>query len=204
MNGRIAYAHGNGLYLNITNRCTYHCTFCLRDSRSAFEGNPLWLSQEPSAADVLDAIEGMGGGTKYSEIVFCGFGEPTMRLDVLLEVARGVKQKWGTPVRLNTNGQGSLVAGRDISADLKGLVDTVSVSLNAPTAEEYVAVTRPAHGKKTFQAMLDFASACRARGIDVVMTVVDAIGPDKVEESRKVAEGLGVRFRVREYIPTEK
>lgn len=203
MSNVIAYPHGSGLYLNITNRCTYRCVFCLRDSRKAFEGHELWLDREPIAAETLDAIAAALAIKDYSEIVFCGFGEPTMRLDTLLSVARGIRERWDTPVRLNTNGQGSLIAGRDIAPELKGLVDTVSISLNAPTAEEYVAVSRPAHGVKAFQAMLDFASACRAQGIDVVMTVVDSIGAEKVARSRRLAEGLGVRFRVREYIPEE-
>jgi TatD family-associated radical SAM protein len=203
MSNVYAYPHGQGLYLNITNRCTFRCVFCLRDSRRAFEGHALWLDREPTAEETLDAIAAAFAEKPYREIVFCGFGEPTMRLDTLLAVARGVKARWDVPVRLNTNGQGSLVAGRDIAPDLKGLVDTVSISLNAPTAAEYVAVSRPGHGEKSFQAMLDFAAACRAQGIDVVMTVVDSIGPEQVERSRKIAQGLGVRFRVREYIPEE-
>jgi TatD family-associated radical SAM protein len=200
MSNVFAYQHENGLYLNITNRCTFRCVFCLRDNRKAFEGHELWLDREPTAEEVLQAIEAAGGADKYSEIVFCGFGEPTMRLEVLLDVARGIKARWHAPVRLNTNGQASLIAGRDVTPELKGLVDTVSISLNAPTAGEYVAVSRPAHGEESFRAMLDFAAACRAQGIDTVMTVVDTIGREKVEQSRKVAEGLGVRFRVREYI----
>jgi TatD family-associated radical SAM protein len=204
MSGIYAYPHGKGLYLNITNRCTFHCAFCLRDSRKAYEGHELWLEREPSAGEVLQAVEALGGADRYSEVVFCGFGEPTMRLDVLLDVAREIKKRWRAPLRLNTNGQGSLTAGRDISPELKGLVDVVSISLNAPTAEEYVKLCRPAHGEKAYYAMLDFAKACIAQGIGVVMTVVDSIGKEKVEECRKVAEGLGARFRVREYIPEER
>ena len=198
-----AYPHGSGLYLNITNRCTFRCVFCVRDSRKAFEGNELWLERDPSPEEVIAAIEAKGGADKFTEVVFCGFGEPTMRLDTLLAVAREVKARWHTPVRLNTNGQGSLIAGRDIAPELVGLIDTVSISLNAPAAEEYVAVSRPAHGEKSWQAMLDFAAACKREGINVVMTVVDSIGKEKVEASRKLAEGLGVRFRVREYIAEE-
>jgi TatD family-associated radical SAM protein len=204
MSNVFAYIHENGLYLNITNRCTFRCVFCLRDSRKAYEGQELWLKQEPEAQDVIAAIEAKGGANKFDEVVFCGFGEPTMRLAVLLETARIIRERWpATRIRLNTNGQGSLVAGHDIAPELKGLVDTVSISLNAPTAEEYVAVSRPAHGEQSFYAMLDFAKACRAQGLDTVMTVVDSIGKEKVEASRKVAEALGVRFRVREYIPEE-
>ncbi len=204
MSNVYAYPHEEGLYINMTNRCTFHCVFCLRDSRKAFEGHELWLDREPTAEETLEAIAAALAQKNYKEIVFCGFGEPTMRLDALLAVARGIKERWNLPVRLNTNGQGSLVAGRDIAPDLKGLVDTVSISLNAPTAKEYAAVSRPAHGEAAYRAMLDFASACKAQGIDVVMTVVDSIGTEQVERSRKVAEGLGVRFRVREYIPEEK
>lgn len=204
MSNVYAYPHGKGIYLNITNRCTFRCVFCLRDSRRAFEGHELWLEREPSAGEVIQAVEALGGADRYSEVVFCGFGEPTMRLTVLLDVARSIKERWRVPIRLNTNGQGSLTAGRDIAPELKGLVDAVSISLNAPTAEEYVKASRPAHGEKAYFAMLDFARACKTQGIYVVMTVVDSIGKEKVEASRKVAEGLGARFRVREYIPEEK
>lgn len=201
MSNVFAYPHGSGLYLNITNRCTFRCVFCLRDNRKAFEGHELWLDREPAVDEVIAAITEMGGADKYSEVVFCGFGEPTMRLDVLMAVAREIKRRWHTPVRLNTNGQANLIAGRDVTPELKGIIDAVSISLNAPTAAEYAAVNRPAHGEASFQAMLDFASACKRQGIDVLMTVVDTIGKEKIEESRKIAEGLGVRFRVREYIP---
>jgi TatD family-associated radical SAM protein len=204
MSNVYAYTHGKGLYLNITNRCTFRCVFCLRDSRRAYEGHELWLEKEPSAEEVLRAIDNLGGADQFGEVVFCGFGEPTMRLPVLLDAARGIKKRWHVPIRLNTNGQGSLTAGRDIAPELKGLIDVVSISLNAPTAEEYVEVSRPAHGEQAFYAMLDFAKACRAQGMEVMMTVVDSIGKEKIEASRKVAEGLGARFRVREYIPEDR
>jgi TatD family-associated radical SAM protein len=128
-----------------------------------------------------------------------------MRLEAMLEVCKLLKERWPqVPVRLNTNGQANLNYAEDITPRLKGLVDTVSISLNAPTSEEYDAVCRPAMGGKSFEAMLSFAAACRDRGISVVMTVVDTIGKEKIEQSRAIAERLGVQFRVRTYIEAEE
>lgn len=201
MSNTYAYPLGRGLYLNITNRCTFDCVFCVRHHSGDFCGHELWLEHEPTAADVLVAIDGLGGPDAYDEIVFCGFGEPTMALDTLLDICRELKKRGKTlPIRLNTNGQASLIHGCDVTPQLKGLVDTVSISLNAPTSEEYDAICRPERGGEGFQAMLDFAAACRDQGIHVVMTVVDTIGPEKVEQSRAIAARLGVGFRVRTYI----
>lgn len=204
MSNTYAYPLDRGLYLNITNRCSFDCVFCVRHHRGDFQGHKLWLEREPTAADVLAQIDALGGPGAWDEIVFCGFGEPTMALDVLLDVCQALKKRGETPsIRLNTNGQASLIHGRNVAAQLKGLVDVVSVSLNAPTSEEYDAVCQPERGGVGFQAMLDFTAACRDQGIRIVMTVVDTIGSEKIEQSRAIAEGLGVGFRVRTYIDEE-
>ena len=204
MSNTYAYPLGRGLYLNITNRCTFDCVFCVRHYRGDFQGHGLWLEHEPTAAEVMAQIDEKGGPAAWDEIVFCGFGEPTMALNVLLEVCHLLKKRGGAPpVRLNTNGQASLVHGFDVAPRLKGLVDAVSISLNAPTSQEYDAVCQPERPGVGFQAMLDFAAACRKEGIPVVMTVVDTIGPEKIAQSRSIAEGLGVGFRVRTYIEEE-
>ena len=200
MSDVFAYRLGEALYLNITNRCTFRCTFCVRNSGDSFNGSDLWLRHEPDADEVIAAIEAMGGADGFREVVFCGYGEPTMRLEVLLETARRIRARWCVPVRLNTNGQANLVYGRDVTPELREAVDAVSISLNAPTAQEYAALCRPEHGEAAFQAMLGFAAACRRQGISTVMTVVDVIGPEKVEQCRRIAEDLGVGFRVRAYI----
>ncbi len=204
MSNTYAYPLHGGLYLNITNRCTFDCVFCVRHHSGDFCGHELWLEKEPTAVDVLAQIDTLGGPGAYSEVVFCGFGEPTMALDVLLDVCRELKKRGETPpIRLNTNGQASLIHGYDVAPKLRGLVDVVSISLNAPTSEEYDAICQPERGGEGFQAMLDFAAACRDQGIQVVLTVVDTIGPEKIVQSRAIAAGLGVGFRVRTYIEEE-
>ena len=200
MSNTYAYALHGGLYLNITNRCTLDCVFCVRHQQGDFCGNSLWLEREPTAADVLQAIQEKGGADKFSEVVFCGFGEPTMGLDTMLEVCRSVKERWHVPIRLNTNGQANLVYGEDITPRFKGLIDTVSVSLNAPDSDEYDATCQPETGGQAFQAMLDFTAACQAQGLEVIMTVVNTIGEEKVAQCRQIADKLGVKFRVRTYI----
>lgn len=132
------------------------------------------------------------------EVVFCGYGEPTLRLDTLVRVACGVKALWpDMPVRINTNGLANLQYGEDITPLLHGCVDTVSISLNAPTAQEYAALCRPAFGEKAYEGLIDFARCARAQVPHVVMTVVDVIGPEAVEACRRVAEAAGVEYRVR-------
>jgi TatD DNase family protein len=159
-------------------------------------GYDLILSKEPSAQDVIDALQ------KYddvSRIVFCGLGEPTTRIEVLLEVAKYLKTR-GAHIRLNTNGQGSAYAGYDIAPKLSGLVDEVSISLNASTPQGYDALCRSIYGEEAYEHLLSFAKSCRAHGIRVVMSVVDLIGPDEVKKCRRIAEDAGATLRVRTYI----
>ena len=136
-------------------------------------------------------------------MVFCGFGEPTCALGVLTEVAAYLKSR-GVMTRINTNGQSDLINGEAHTARrLKGLIDTVNVSLNASTAEKYDDICRSVYGKKAFDAMLDFARDCASEGIDTVMSVVDCIGEKEIEACRKVAESVGARFRVRVMVEGE-
>ena len=194
---QFTYALDGNLYINLTSKCQNDCTFCVRNENAEFCGYKLWLSREPSAQEVLARIPAQIG--TYREYVFCGFGEPTLRLDVLLEVAKELKRR-GATVRLNTNGQASLTLGRDVSAELAGCVDKINVSLNECTAEAYVRLCRPAAGEKAFAAIRDFAAACARRGIDTWFSVVDVIGADKIEACRKIAAACGVTLRVRPYI----
>ena len=190
-----AYEMGDNIYINLTNRCSNACTFCVRNGNDSFFGNELWLEREPSAEEVLAAVP----EKPYGEAVFCGFGEPTERLDVLLAVAEGLKKR-GFKVRLNTNGQGNLINGRDITEDFVGLIDGVNVSLNAPSAEEYDAVCKSRFGDKAFPALLDFASKCAARGIYTELSVVDCIGEEKVSRCAALAASLHLTLRIRPMI----
>ncbi len=190
----IAYPIRNALYLNITNRCTNACSFCARETSYTVKGHHLKLDTEPSVEDILASVDSFSSAS-FDEIVFCGFGEPLMRLDCVLEVASVLKAK-GYKIRINTNGHASLIAGENAVEKLKGLIDAVSISLNASTSEEYLKLCRPRTGLKTFDAVIDFIRECGKSIPDVTATVVDMPGVD-VEECRKIAEDLGVKFRVR-------
>ncbi len=190
--GVIAYPIRDSLYLNVTNRCSNNCSFCVRMKGDFVKGHMLRLRREPSARELQEAI---GDPAKYSEVVFCGYGEPLMRLDVVKEVAGWVKQRGGR-VRINTNGQGSLVNGRDILPELAGLVDSLSISMDAQDEETYGRLCKPLH-KDAFRALLDFISGSVRYVPDVQVTVVDTEGVD-VEACRALAGSLGVKnLRVR-------
>lgn len=194
----ILYRVHNGLYVNLTNRCSSACTFCLRQTMDHVgESNSLWLEREPTAQEVKDEFE-KWDLSQFSEIVFCGFGEPTCVLPVLLEVATWLKARTSLPIRVNTNGQGSLIAGRDISGDLAACVDTVSISLNNPDPEQYQQLVRSKFGDKAFPGMLEFAKSCVARGLHVVMTTVDTtISHEEEERCREICQGIGATYRIR-------
>ncbi len=191
------YELDGNLYINLTSKCTNDCTFCVRNEKSEYFGHKLWLSREPSAEDVLRRIP--EDISRYKEYVFCGFGEPTLKLAQLLAIGKELKRR-GATVRLNTNGQGSLIWKRDISEELAKAVDKINVSLNDADAQSYVTLCRPSFGEQAFTALQDFAKKCAAQGICVWFSVVDIIGEKKIEECRKIAERCGVALRVRKYI----
>lgn len=194
----IVYRYGSNLYVNLTNRCPCDCTFCYRNlSRSIGDGDDLWLDREPEPSEVIAALEGHGlDGT--DEVVFCGYGEPTERLDALLAVAAELKAR-GKRVRLDTNGLGNLVNGCDIVPELARVLDSVSVSLNASSAEEYGPLCRPDFPPNmAYEAILGFIAECRDAGLGVTASVVGGTIPwDSEESCRRIAESMGVRFRVR-------
>lgn len=190
------YKYKDAIYINLTNRCTNDCTFCVRNNHDGVGGYHLQMDSEPGAKDIIEILE---KEDDVSKIVFCGLGEPTMSLDALLSTARYLKTR-GSHIRLNTNGQANAYAKQNIAKRLVGLIDVVSISLNAPNAAEYQKYCRSVYGEDAYSHMLDFAKACIAQGIDTVMSVVDVIGQEKVEQSRKIAQDIGARFRVREYV----
>ena len=192
--GRIVYKIRNSLYVNLTNRCSNRCVFCSRENRPMVKGHYLGLKEEPTAGEVTAAI---GDPARYDEIVFCGFGEPTARLDELKQVAAYVKKRGGT-VRLNTNGQGDIINGRPIAAELAGLVDVVSVSLNSADRDEYARICRPVYGAQAYDAMIAFIKDARDRLPKVVVTALDYPGVD-LGACRRLAEELGVEYRQRKY-----
>ena len=196
----IVYVYGGKAYLNITNRCPCNCTFCIRQNGDGVgSAATLWHREDPTAEQVVEALKTFDF-TPYDEVIFCGYGEPTCALDVLKTAAtylRGAYPALG--IRLNTNGLGDLINGRSIAAELAACVDVVSISLNAPTKEKYLAVTHPSFGEESFEAMLTFARTCKEAVKKVIFTVVDVIPAEDIAASRALADNLGIPLRVREY-----
>ena len=193
--GKIVYPIRNSLYLNITNRCSNRCTFCWKNASFVVKGHDLELSREPDAREILTAV---GEPKKYGEIVFCGFGEPLLRLDLVKTVAAELKKE-GAKIRIDTDGQANLVYGRNILPEMKGLVDAVSVSLNAENAQKYHRLCRSPFGEKGFEGVLDFLREAKKVIPEVTATALTMPGVD-LEACRKLAEEeLGVKFRPRAY-----
>ena len=196
----ILYKVHNKIYVNITNRCTCSCTFCLRNEKETVgESSTLWLEHEPSVEEVKKEFEKFNMD-EYNEVVFCGFGEPTERIDDLIEIAKFVKEKYHKKIRINTNGQGSLSNGKDIAPMMKGVVDIVSVSLNTPNEKRYNEIVRSRFGDQAYQAMLSFVKEVRQYVPEVVLsTVSTTITKEEEEECRKICEDLGVTYRIRPF-----
>lgn len=198
--GIYAYPLHDSLYLNITNRCPNACLFCIRNSDDGV-GYNLWLDKEPLAGEVLAAVGDLKG---FREIVFCGYGEPLMRPEVLIEIAAGLKERirnegLGIVIRINTNGLSDLFLGYDVLPQLKGLIDAVSISLNAHNSEVYLNITQSLFGAKAYPAVLDFARRSVLYIPKVVLSVVRYPGVD-IEEALKISRDLGAELRVREYM----
>lgn len=189
----IAYPlHGN-CYLNITSECTLRCGFCPKYNRSwEVQSYDLRLHREPSAEEVLEAI---GDPTQYKEVVFCGLGEPTVRFEVLMAIARGVKATGGR-VRVNTDGLVNLREGRDVSGEMAEVVDALSISMNAQNEDVYIQHTRPKL-EGAYAAMLEFSRLAGERGIEVSLTAIDGLEGVDVAACEAIANGLGVTFRRR-------
>jgi GTP 3',8-cyclase len=196
------YWLGNSLYLNITNQCSNNCWFCFRNYKQGVGDFNLKLAKEPTAAEIFSELKQVLQSRRWDEVVFCGFGEPTARLDLLLEVARWVKVHYAAvPIRLDTNGHGcALNKGRDVAAELKASgVSKASVSLNGHIKEVYDENCRPVFGG-AFEAVLEFVQKAKAAGLEVEVSAVRMPEVD-IQRVKAVVDGLGVPFRVREYIP---
>ena len=192
--GRIAYPIRDSLYLNITNRCSNACLFCVRNRTDFVKGHNLRLDHEPTYQEVTDSINHVGN---YREVVFCGYGEPTMRLDLLKEVAQHLKGK-NVEVRLNTNGQGNLIHKRNIVPELVGLIDTVSISLNVDDGEKYERLCQPRFGDNAFGQVVAFAKECKKLLPRTILTVLDMPEVD-LKKCERIARELGVELRIRHY-----
>ncbi|MGN0204828.1 MAG: TIGR04100 family radical SAM protein [Coprococcus sp.] len=194
----ILYKVHNNLYVNLTNKCPCACTFCLRQTMDHVgESDSLWLDREPTLEEIIADFSNFDV-LSFEELVFCGFGEPTERLDILLEVARYFKKTYDKPIRINTNGLGSLINNRDIAPELEGLIDTVSISLNTPNADRYHELVRSRFGDQSFDAMLTFARECTQYVPHVVLTTVDTtLSKEEENQCQAICDELGVTYRIR-------
>lgn len=185
------------MYVNLTNKCNCDCTFCLRRLK---EDHQLWLKGgEPSIEQIETAFKQIPM-KNVAEIVICGFGEPTMRLDDLLTVLKFIRANYpDKKIRMNSNGLSDLQYGRPTAHLFKGLLDTISISLNESTAQKYLDVTRSRFGIKSYEAMLHFAKDCANYIPNVVVTIVDIIGEKEIAACKQVCEKYGLNLRIRKY-----
>jgi TatD family-associated radical SAM protein len=198
----IVYWIDNKLYLNITNKCSNRCSFCIKNFKQGLDGFKLELSEEPTRVHVIDSIREVINTKNWSEIVFCGFGEPTEKLDLLLEITKWIKRHYGKPIkfRVNTNGQGNLInPNRDVIKELKKAgIDKVSVSLNSSNEKTYSIICHPKF-KNAYNAILEFVKKAK-KELEVEVTAVNIVEAD-IKKVEKIAKKLGVKFRKRVYSP---
>lgn len=206
----ISYELGNSLYINLTNRCSNACDFCLRSGKNDIESdkwessedlsgtNELWLDHEPSVEEIIEDLK-KRELKKYSEVVFCGFGEPFMRFDDCVDVAKWLKTQ-DVNVRVNTNGQANLIHGRDVTGEMVGLFDIVSISLNNKNAQEYNSVCHSDFGETAYEALLEFGQKCSEKGMETIFTVVDILPQKDIERCKEIANSRGGKLRIRKYI----
>ena len=194
----ILYEVYDNLYVNLTNKCPCACTFCLRQTRDEMNhSGSLWLEREPGVEEVKAEFDKFDM-QKYKEVVFCGFGEPTERLEDLLEIAAFVKDKFNKPIRINTNGLSDLIWQKDTAPMYKGLVDTVSISLNTPNKERYYELTRSKFGIDSYDAMLNFAGNISKYVPHVVLsTVATTLTEEEEKQCAQICKKLGVTYRIR-------
>ena len=198
----ITYEVDSGLYINVTNRCTNRCEFCIRNNGDgAYGSDSLWLEREPTIDEVLTDVFSRDL-TKYSELVFCGYGEPTMRLNDIREIALRIKNRYPSiKIRVNTNGHSDLIAGTDTAPLYKDAFDSVSISLNTPDAAKYVEICHPVYQKTAFEALLTFAKNVNKYVQKTYLSVVrQTLSEEELEKCYKIADDLGITLKVRDYI----
>lgn len=193
----ILYTIDKSLYVNITNQCPCRCIFCIRNESDEVNGSgSLWLEHEPSVNEVKEALHSYKLDN-YDEVVFCGYGEPLVRIDEVIEIAKFIKSQSKIKIRINTNGLSDLIHGKDTASMLKGIIDSISISLNAPDKETYYNVTRPKFGEESFHSMLNFAKTCKENVNEVMFSVVDEISEEQIKLSYKIANSLNIKLKVR-------
>lgn len=195
---KIIYTYNNQVYANITNKCDCACTFCIRSQKDGVgDADTLWHEKEPDLEEIKQAIDEFDF-TGYEEFVFCGYGEPTCALENLLASAAYLKNRHNIPIRLNTNGLGNLYHKRNIIPELATVIDSVSISLNAPDAQEYEKVTRPSF-PNAYEAMLDFAQECSRTISHTQLSIVDVLPEEDIKKCQEIADSRGVFLKIRKF-----
>lgn len=194
----ILYTYKNQVYANITNKCDCSCQFCVRSHKdSVGEAESLWFQSEPTLEEIKKAMDEFDF-TNYEELVFCGYGEPTCALENLLASAAYAKEKYGMKIRLNTNGLANLYHKRNVVPELAKVIDSVSISLNAPTAEKYQEVTRPQF-ENAFPALLEFASLAEEAFAHTQLSIVDVLPEEEIKACQKIADDRGIYLKIRKF-----
>lgn len=192
--------HMQFLYINLTNKCTNRCDFCIRNNKDGIGGGrDLWIDREPDADEISEIISSYNLND-FEEVVFCGYGEPTERLDTLIETAKRLKEKYNCKIRINTNGQANLIYKKDVTPLFEGIIDTVSVSLNASNAEDYDKICHSVFGKEAFCALLDFAAKAKKHVPTVLLSIVDIMSEEEKEKCRSLAEKAGCKLKIRPFV----
>lgn len=198
MQNKYVYTVDKNVYINLTNRCSNRCEFCVRYYDKPIYGD-LWIKDEPSADTVIDILEREYNLENYGEAVFCGYGEPTYRFDAIEKICDYIHSK-GAKTRINTNGQANEILGQDITERISKCIDTINVSLNATDAVKYDKICHSDYGERAFDIMLDFAKKCVSHGGNVVLSVVDVIGQEEIAKAMQIAKSVGAKLRVRELL----
>ena len=193
----ILYDYEDSLYVNLTNKCPCACVFCIRkETDHVGNSDSLWLDHEPTVEEVKKEFKNFDLN-KYDEIVFCGYGEPLVRINEVVEVAKYIRSISNIKIRVNTNGLSDLIHNKKTAQMLKDNIDAVSISLNAPNKVKYNEVTKPKFGEKSYEALLDFATDCKKYIKEVNFSVVDEINEQEIQESKELAESMNIPLRVR-------
>ncbi len=196
----ITYTVKNGIYVNMTNRCSNSCEFCIRQNDVGVYGSDsLWLDREPTVDEIIEDLKKYDFSV-YEEVVFCGYGEPTERSDALVAVAKYIKSVSDIKIRINTNGHGNMINGKDITPEFAGIIDTVSVSLNCANADDYFKICHPRFGIESYDGLIDFARRCVSVVPNVVLSVVDTtISETDIKKCYLIAEEIGAVLRIRPF-----
>lgn len=196
----ILYKVHQNLYVNMTNRCPCACVFCLRQSRDSMEDSgSLWLEHEPTVDEVIAELDKFQL-SDYKELVFCGFGEPTERVEDMLQVCKYVKENFKMPIRVNTNGLADLIHEKDTAPLFSGLVDTISISLNTPNPKRFYELTRSKFGLPSFDAMIRFAKNVKKYVPNVIMSTVETtLTKEEEEQCAQICKEIGVTYRIRKW-----